>query len=73
MPEETIDFSKTINALKEEFDTKLNKIQKKIDKEFNGLRKYYDNILYSLQAQMILNKLSENQIKELKEKLNQHK
>lgn len=70
MPEETIDYSKTINALREEFDEKLNKIQKKINKEFIGLREYYDNILCSLQSQMILNKLSLNKNIELEERLN---
>lgn len=67
--EKQFDFSNIINSLTEEFNQKLEKVQKKLDKEFDEIKKYYSGMMTNLQMQLLLNKMSENKIKELEEKL----
>lgn len=74
MPEEKqSDFSNIINSLTEEFNQKLEKVQKKLDKEFDEIKKYYSGMMTNLQMQLLLNKMSENKIKELEEIINNSK
>ena len=73
MSEKQVEFSNIINSLTEEFNQKLQKVRKKLDNEFEEIKKYYSGMMSSLQMQLLLNKMSENKIKELEEIINNSK